>query len=228
MYLVAVLFAAFVCFSCSDDDKEDEELTGAWNYKSAEDVYLELTCVDDKITITPELLQLIPEDLLNQIPEEIKKVILAGGIPVTMVKPVLASYAGQQMKKYFRGINFISDTELEILITTADSKEQKISTTYKVQGSILQVSTQSNDFKEITNNMIPEAMASIDLNYFFKDGKLTLYLNTTYVKTIISMLPTILVATGTISADQLITVQTEVQKISNQITKLEIGATLKR
>ena len=36
MYLVAVLFAAFVCFSCSDDDKNDgdEELTGVWNYGS--------------------------------------------------------------------------------------------------------------------------------------------------------------------------------------------------
>ncbi len=228
MYLVAVLFAAFVCFSCSDDDdKDDEELTGVWNYKSADDVYLEFEYKDENITISEEMLELIPEELLNKIPDNIKELILKGGIPVTIAKPLLASYAGQQMAKYFRGINFVSDTELKILITAGD-KDQEISTTYKVQGTVLQVSTQSDDFKKITKNMIPEAMASIDLNYFFKNGKLTLYLGTTYVKTIISMLPTILVATGTITPEEMVKIKPSIDNISSKITKLEIGATLKR
>ena len=76
--------------------------------------------------------------------------------------------------------------------------------------------------------MIPEEVASIDLNYFFKDGKLTLYVNTTYAKTIISMIPRILVAAEVIPEEVLPGVTTAVQNISNKITKLEFGPVLVR
>ncbi len=224
MYLVAVLFAAFVCFSCSDDDKNDgdEELTGVWNYGSKGDVYLELEYAENKIDIS---------DFLSILPAEIKAAIAVlypdGKIPVADVKKLLAPYAKQQMQEYFRGINFLSDSELEILITK-DKKDQKIKTTYEIQGTVLKISTQSEDFKTITNNMIPEAVASIDLNYFFKDGKLTLYVNTTYAKTIISMIPRILVAAEVIPEEVLPGVTTAVQNISNKITKLEFGPVLVR
>lgn len=224
MYLVAVLFAAFVCFSCSDDDKgDDEELTGVWNYGSKGDIYFELGYSEATIEL--------PEVILNMLPAEMKAAVTAlfpdGKIPVASIKTVLAPYAKQQMQKYFRGINFLSDKELEILITK-DGKDQKIKTDYDVQGSVLKISTQSEDFKTVTENAIPEDVKSIDLNYFFKDGKLTLYVNTTYAKTIIAMIPTILVAAEVIPEVAEEAVKNEIQKISSKITKLELGPVLVR
>lgn len=225
MYLVAVLFAACVGFSsCSDDDdKIDETLTGTWNYGTKGDIYFEFEYKEDKIEI--------PDAISGMLPNEIKAAITAlfpdGKIPVASVKQLLAPYAKQQMQKYFRGINFISDKDMEILVTV-NGQPESIKTTYEIQGSVIRISTQSDDFKDLTNNMIPETVPSIDLNYFFKDKKLTLYVSTTYAKTILGMVPGILAATGTIPAEYLPAVTSAVQAVSNNITKLELGPVLVR
>jgi hypothetical protein len=218
MYLVAVLFAAFVCFSCSDDDNngDDETLTGTWNYGTKGDVYLDFKYAKDKIEIPAEIIAMLPESIQGYIP--------ADGVPVATVETLLKPYAKQQMAKYFRGIEFLSDSELKILYTK-DDKAESIKTTYTVQGSVLSISTQSEEFKAITDNKIPAQVSTIDLNYFFKDGKLTIYLNTTTIKKIVAMLPTILPALGVnLPAEAL----TAIQNISSNITKLDFGAVLVR
>lgn len=225
MYLVAVLFAACVGFSsCSDDDdKVDETLTGTWNYGTKGDVYFNFEYAEDYIEIH--------ETALNMFPDKIKTAIITlfpnGKIPVASIEQILVPYAKQQMQKYFRGIDFISNTELEILITV-EGQDQKIKTTYEIQGPILSISTQSENFKDMTNNMIPTNVKSIDLNYFFKDNELTLYVNTTYAQNIISMLPTILVNTGVFPEPAKPTISQMIASISNKINKLEFGPVLVR
>ncbi|WP_065220271.1 MULTISPECIES: hypothetical protein [Butyricimonas] len=218
MYLVAVLFAACVGFSsCSDDDdKVDETLTGTWNYGTKGDVYLDFKYAKDKIEIPAEIIAMLPESIQGYIP--------ADGVPVATVETLLKPYAKQQMAKYFRGIEFVSDSELKILYTK-DNEAGSIKTTYTVQGSVLSISTQSEEFKSITDNKIPAALSAISLNYFFKDGKLTIYLDTTTIKTVVAMLPAILPALGVnLPAEAL----TAIQNISNNITKLDFGAVLVR
>ena len=218
MYLVAVLFAACVGFSsCSDDDdKVDETLTGTWNYGTKGDVYLDFKYAKDKIEIPAEIIAMLPESIQGYIP--------ADGVPVATVETLLKPYAKQQMAKYFRGIEFVSDSELKILYTK-DNEAGSIKTTYTVQGSVLSISTQSEEFKSITDNKIAAALSAISLNYFFKDGKLTIYLDTTTIKTVVAMLPAILPALGVnLPAEAL----TAIQNISNNITKLDFGAVLVR
>ncbi|MCB6970895.1 MULTISPECIES: hypothetical protein [Butyricimonas] len=218
MYLVAVLFAACVSFSsCSDDDNDDDEtLTGTWNYGSKGDIYFELDYKEANIEI--------PEAVLNMLPEPIKSIIKGmfpdGKVPVATIKPLLASAAKEQLQKYLKGINFLSNKDIEILITV-DGKEQTVKTTYETQGSTIAISTDSEFFQGIEN--FPKDIKSISLNYFFKDGKLTLYLDTTYAKTIIAMIPTILASTGTVTPEMATAITPIVQEISNNITSIKVG-----
>lgn len=215
LYLIAVLFAASVCFSCSDNDNNEDstDLLGTWRYtKEVKDIHFELE-YNTNMIIFPE----------GMIPAEGIPGITETGISVDMLKLELPMIANKYMSLYFRGINFISKTEMEILMTM-DEQPVSLKTTYTTQKNIVKISTQSDGFKQLMGE-IP--VLSIDLNYSINKDKLTLYLNTAYVKAILSVVPTIL-KNGELAEEQKMKIGEFIQDFSNNLKILEFGATLSR
>lgn len=183
IYLISVLFVAVACFSCSDDDdnNNNKDLIGTWNYSGkAADIHFEFEYNGDEISF-PE--GLIPSGVIPEVSET--------GINVAMIKMALPMLANKYMSQYFQGIKFTSETEMEILMTMND-QPATLKTAYTIQKDIIKVSTQSDGFKELLGT-IP--VTSIDLNYKITNNELTVYLNTSYVKTLLAAVPAILKVT---------------------------------
>lgn len=217
IYLISVLFVAVACFSCSDDDNNDKDLIGTWNYsKKASDIHFELEYNGEEISF-PE--GLIPSGV---IPEGIPG-ISEIGINVAIIKMALPGIANKYMSLYFRGINFTSETEMEILMTM-NEQPTTLKTTYTIQKDIIKVSTQSDDFKELLG-AIP--VPSIDLNYKIVNNELTVYLGTSYVKTLLAAVPLILSSTE-LPAEQQATIKTFVETFSSNLKTFEFGAKLSK
>ena len=219
IYLISVLFVAVACFSCSDDDdnNNNKDLIGTWNYSGkAADIHFEFDYNGDEICF-PE--GLIPSGV---IPEEIPGVSETG-IDVTMIKVALPMLANKYMSQYFQGIKFTSETEMEILMTMND-QPATLKTTYTIQKDIIKVSTQSDGFKELLGT-IP--VTSIDLNYKIANNELTVYLNTSYVKTLLAAVPAILKVTD-LPAEQQTIIEDFVESFSKNLKTLEFGAKLTR
>ena len=217
IYLISVLFVAVACFSCSDDDDDnnDKDLIGTWNYtKKTSDIHFKFEYNGDEISF-PE--GLIPSGV---IPEEIPGVSETG-IDVTMIKVALPMLANKYMSQYFQGIKFTSETEMEILMTMND-QPATLKTTYTIQKDIIKVSTQSDGFKELLGT-IP--VTSIDLNYKIANNELTVYLNTSYVKTLLAAVPAILKVTD-LPAEQQTIIEDFVESFSKNLKTLEFGAKL--
>lgn len=217
IYLISVLFVAVACFSCSDDDdnNSDKDLIGTWNYSGkAADIHFEFDYNGDEISF-PE--GLIPSGV---IPEGIPGVSETG-IDVAMIKMALPMLANKYMSQYFQGIKFISETEIEILMTMND-QPATLKTTYTIQKDIIKVSTQSDGFKELLGT-IP--VTSIDLNYKIANNELTVYLNTSYVKTLLAAVPAILGGTD-LTADQKTKIEDFVKDFLKNLKTLEFGAKL--
>ena len=217
IYLISVLFVAVACFSCSDDDdnNNNKDLIGTWNYSGkAADIHFEFDYNGDEISF-PE--GLIPSGV---IPEEIPGVSETG-IDVTMIKVALPMLANKYMSQYFQGIKFTSETEMEILMTMND-QPATLKTTYTIQKDIIKVSTQSDGFKELLGT-IP--VTSIDLNYKIANNELTVYLNTSYVKALLSAVPLILSSTE-LPTEQQKAIKTFVDTFSKNLKTLEFGAKL--
>ncbi len=215
IYLISVLFVAVASFSCSDDDENnDKDFIGTWNYSGkADDIHFKFD-YNGKISI-PE--GIIPPGVM---PDGISGII-SNGIDANTVKLVLPGIANKYMSQYFRGIKFISETEMEILMTMND-QPATLKTTYKIQKDIIQVSTQSDDFKELLGT-IP--VPSIDLNYKIANNELTVYLNTSYVKTLLAAVPSILKATDLTEKQQKM-IEGFVEIFSTNLKTLEFGAKL--
>lgn len=202
IYLISVLFVAVACFSCSDDDDDnnDKDLIGTWNYtKKTSDIHFKFEYNGDEISF-PE--GLIPSGV---IPE---------GIP---------GIANKYMSLYFRGINFTSETEMEIFMTMND-QPATLKTTYTIQKDIIKVSTQSDGFKELLGT-IP--VKSIDLNYKIVNNELTVYLGTSYVKTLLAAVPLIL-SSAELPAEQQAMIKTFVETFSSNLKTFEFGAKLSK
>ena len=217
IYLISVLFVAVACFSCSDDDdnNNNKDLIGTWNYSGkAADIHFELEYNGDEISF-PE--GLIPSGVL---PEGIPGVSETG-INVAMIKMALPVLANKYMSQYFQGIKFTSETEMEILMTMND-QPATLKTTYTIQKDIIKVSTQSDGFKELLGT-IP--VTSIDLNYKIANNELTVYLNTSYVKTLLAAVPAILKVTD-LPAEQQTIIEDFVESFSKNLKTLEFGAKL--
>lgn len=217
IYLISVLFVAVACFSCSDDDdnNNNKDLIGTWNYSGkAADIHFELEYNGDEISF-PE--GLIPSGVL---PEGIPGVSETG-INVAMIKMALPVLANKYMSQYFQGIKFTSETEMEILMTMND-QPATLKTAYTIQKDIIKVSTQSDGFKELLGT-IP--VTSIDLNYKITNNELTVYLNTSYVKTLLAAVPAILKVTD-LPAEQQTIIEDFVESFSKNLKTLEFGAKL--
>jgi len=217
IYLISVLFVAVTSFSCSDDDdnNSDKDLIGTWNYSGkAADIHFEFEYNGDEISF--------PEGLISS------GVILEGisgvsetGINVAMIKMALPMLANKYMSQYFQGIKFTSETEMEILMTM-NEQPATLKTTYTIQKDIIKVSTQSDGFKELLGT-IP--VNSIDLNYKIANNELTIYLNTSYVKTLLAAVPSILKATD-LTEEQQTMIERFVKTFSTNLKTLEFGAKL--
>ncbi|HJA16046.1 MAG TPA: hypothetical protein H9796_13375 [Candidatus Butyricimonas faecavium] len=219
IYLISVLFVAVVCFSCSDnnDNISDKDLIGIWNYSGkAVDIHFKFEYNGDEISF-PE--GLIPSGVF---PEGIPRVSEMG-INIAMIKMALPMLANKYMSQYFQGIKFTSDTEMEILMTMND-QPITLKTTYMIQKDIIKVSTQSNGFKELLGT-IP--VNSIDLNYKIINNELTVYLNTSYVKTLLAVVPSILKVTD-LTEEQQTMIEGFVKTFSINLKTLEFGAKLKK
>ena len=188
---------------------------GTWNYSGkAADIHFEFDYNGDEISF--------PEGLnpSGVIPEGIPGVSETG-IDVAMIKVALPMLANKYMSQYFQGIKFTSETEMEILMTMND-QPATLKTTYTIQKDIIKVSTQSDGFKELLGT-IP--VTSIDLNYKIANNELTVYLNTSYVKTLLAAVPAILKVTD-LPAEQQTIIEDFVESFSKNLKTLEFGAKL--
>lgn len=217
IYLISVLLVAVASFSCSDDDdnNSDKDLIGTWNYSGkAADIHFEFEYNGNEISF-PE--GLIPSGV---IPEGIPG-ISETGIDVATIKVALPMLANKYMSQYFQGIKFTSETEMEILMTMND-QPATLKTTYTIQKDIIKVSTQSDGFKELLGTF---PVNSIDLNYKIANNELTVYLNTSYVKTLLAAVPSILKATDLTEKQQTM-IEGFVKTFSTNLKTLEFGAKL--
>lgn len=208
IYLISVLLVTVVSFSCSDDDDEnnDKDLIGTWNYSGkAADIHFELEYNGDEISF--------PEGLIPGVSET--------GINVAMIKMALPVLANKYMSQYFQGIKFTSETEMEILMIM-NGQPATLKTTYTIQKDIIKVSTQSDGFKALLGNIL---VPSIDLNYKIANNELTVYLNTSYVKALLSAVPLILSSTE-LPTEQQKAIKTFVDTFSKNLKTLEFGAKL--
>lgn len=217
IYLISVLFVAVTSFSCSDDDdnNSDKDLIGTWNYSGkAADIHFEFEYNGDEISF-PE--GLIPSGVILEGISGVSET----GINVAMIKMALPMLANKYMSQYFQGIKFTSETEMEILMTM-NEQPATLKTTYTIQKDIIKVSTQSDGFKELLGT-IP--VNSIDLNYKIANNELTIYLNTSYVKTLLAAVPSILKATD-LTEEQQTMIERFVKTFSTNLKTLEFGAKL--
>ena len=107
---------------------------------------------------------------------------------------------------------------------TMNDQPATLKTTYTIQKDIIKVSTQSDGFKELLGT-IP--VKSIDLNYKIVNNELTVYLGTSYVKTLLAAVPLILSSTE-LPADQQATIKTFVETFSSNLKTFEFGAKLSK
>ncbi len=221
-YLITVLFIAAIGISCNDNDdnKEKTNFTGTWEYGSKGDIHFEFEYAEENISLPQSIVNLIPKDNL---PDFVKKMDLTS-IPVSLASPFFKKYAKGQMQKYFRGITFLPNQEMEVLMTMK-GEPVSVKTTYEIQKNVLKMNIQSDDFKTLTGGKIPAMIQSVDLNYVFNDDKLTLYLDTKYVKVLLNAAPIMMK-----NADMDETLKKEISdfisEFSKNIKTLEIGAIL--
>ena len=214
IHLISILLLTATCFSCSNDDNNnsDEYLIGTWNYSGeTNDIHFEFEYNSDKISF-PE--GMIPSGILSK--------DIPNGIDVSLIKMMLPGIGNKYMSKYFQGIKFISEDEMEILMTV---KEQPITlkTNYITQKDIIKINIQSPGFKELLGTMIP--VNSIDLNYKINNDELTVYLNTLYVKIILIAVPTIL-DSAELPEEQKTIIKEFIQTFSNNLETFEFGVKL--
>jgi len=214
IYLIAVLFAANVCFSCNDNDDDPVDFTGTWEYGQKGDVHFVFEYAEENISIPAGIANLIP------VPG------FPSTLPVSMVQQVLPGYAKGQMQKYFRGITFLPNREMEILMT-AKGEPVSVKTTYEIQNDVLKLNIQSDDFKKLTGDNIPAMIRSVDLNYSFENDKLTLYLDTKYIKVLLNAAPAMM-ANAAMEDALKQEINAFISELSRNIKTLEIGAILAR
>lgn len=110
---------------------------------------------------------------------------------------------------------------MEILMIM-NGQPATLKTTYTIQKDIIKVSTQSDGFKALLGNIL---VPSIDLNYKIANNELTVYLNTSYVKALLSAVPLILSSTE-LPTEQQKAIKTFVDTFSKNLKTLEFGAKL--
>lgn len=204
MYLIAVLIAASVCFSCSDDDNKDEvpaEFTGTWKFDKTHFVF---DYKEASITI-PSI----------------------GTLPVTVVKPLIEKTANDKMKAYFTGIRFDSNKQLTILMKM-NEQDATLDATYEVQGSIINVSLN----KEQLGALVGQDLAflpAISLKYNIGAGNLTMYLDKAYIQTLVAGISVLLPQLMPDATDEeREALKQTINTIMGNTQQLEIGALLVR
>lgn len=201
MYLVAVLFAAFVCFSCSDDDDNDDvpaEFSGTWKFDKTHFIF---DYSEETITLPiPGMDPMTPEEVTA-------KVIDLGD---------------ENMGKYFTGIRFEKNKKMVILMNI-NEEPQELNATYEVKGSNVDVTLNKDEFGKLIGQELA-IMPAISLQYTTGTGNLTLYINKAYIQALLSAVSQL--DLGLPAEVKLILAA--VTPILNKTNKLEIGATLKR
>lgn len=218
IYFMAVLFTAFTCFSCSDSDNdENSDLSGSWKYKTA---HFTLEYPEENIPL-PDGMKL--GDLIPNLGE----IGNLTAIPVSLINMGLPSFADDKMKEYFKGIEFISDSELKVLYKMG-GEEGSIKAVYKVQKDFIEVTLDKEDLKVISGKDL--TIPKFSLNYDLSNGKLTLFLNKAAIQGMITPLMPMLIQSllpNTTPQEQAGFIA-YVGTILAKATKLEIGAVLER
>ena len=199
MYLVAVLFAACVGFSsCGDDDDDDipVEFSGTWKFDKTHFVF---DYSEENITI-PSMDPMTPQEITNTV----------------------IQLGNETMGEYFTGIRFDSKKDLTILMKI-DGANKELSATYVVQKSKIDVTLNKDELSVLVGKDIP-MMPAISLIYEMGTTDLTLFIDKTYIQTLLSIVDNLDLDLS--MQEQLIF--TAAKAILNKTTTLEIGATLKR
>ena len=91
------------------------------------------------------------------------------------------------MSDYFTGIKFVSNSELEIMMTM-DGKAASLKAAYVVQNNVIGVTIDKDALEKIAQKEIN--IPEISLIYKFEDGNLIMYLNKVAVQGMLqTMLP---------------------------------------
>ena len=215
IYLVAVLLTVCTCYSCSDDDDKDtEDLTGTWKY---ENCHLVFDYQDANIQL-PEGVDL---GFINP--------ALSGltAVPANLAAGFLKEIANDKMSDYFTGIKFVSNSELEIMMTM-DGKAASLKAAYVVQNNVIGVTIDKDALEKIAQKEIN--IPEISLIYKFEDRNLIMYLNKVAVQGMLqTMLPMLV---NQIKPDatpaEIAGITAYVTGVMNKTNTLEFGVILKR
>ena len=173
LFAVCCLFA-FVACNDDDDEMTAGKLLGSWDYDVC---YFSIDYAEDKLVL-PEGLTLanfIPE-LADGIGASIGKLT---AVPIDQLSLVVLSKLNGEILKYFQGIEFVSETEL-VLYLKHEGKVVNYPMTYTLNKNTIVLNG-----KELTLPVegisLPE---HFELNYFFEQDKLTLYMSKTVMQQI--------------------------------------------
>ena len=135
---------------------------------------------------------------------------------------MVIDWENEKMGEYFMGIRFDSKKELTVLMKI-DGASKELSATYVVQKSTINVTLNKDELSALVGKDIA-MMPAISLKYEIGTAALTLYIDKTYIQTLLSLVKGLNLDLS--MEEQLIL--TAVETILNKTTTLEIGTTLKR
>ena len=155
--IISILSLLFVIVSCNDNKEPEPFLQGTWAYKAP---YFVFEYSEENIDVNwgGQTLQFKPEEL------------------TTMFK----SMAGTKMGEYFVGIQFVSESEMNINMKFKDQTQKTLKATYETEGTKLGILLDKESLKEITGKELNIPQLSFD--YKIINNQLTAYLNWSYLK----------------------------------------------
>lgn len=162
---ITVLCMALIGFSCSDDDtKNTKDLLGAWGYVSPHFVF---EYAQDSVVVTMD----------------------KGKPKAWAVKDIRTNFldmAQEKMGDYFRGMEFVNEKELNIRMLFADGAEDQLKASYLCKNDIVQVSLDTADIKRLTGKTLN--IPKISFKYSIEGGQMQMYLDKSYIQSIVSMM----------------------------------------
>lgn len=162
--LLATLFVAFIIFSCTDDDKGRETLSGKWNYKNP---HFALEYEGDSVA-------------LNMGPLGYQAMAIED---INHMFPVIAH---EKMGEYFKGIDFRAGGEMVIYMEMGNGIADSLKASYRQDGGLIGVTLDVADLERLSGSKIN--IPEISFHCQQDQENLTLYFDKAYVQFISQMM----------------------------------------
>lgn len=164
IYSLAILFIAFMGFSCDDKDDKTPDIAGAWNYENPHFVF---EYAQDSISVT--------------MAQGKKK-----SIAVEDLKAIFLNMATEKMKDYFTGVEFNAGNQMKIKMQLKDGAESSLKATYIQSDDVIGVTLDADDLQALTGTSMQ--IPSISFKYTVSQDHLLMYFDQVYVQTVVSMM----------------------------------------